>query len=104
MPTTKWAQSAEDVHVWVKFAHKLDTPAQVNSKAHPATFTNTSLAFNASNPNKVFRLDLTLFAAIDPAAAVYTRRPGQPSGFPARQRTPSAVAHSLPAHECRRLL
>jgi hypothetical protein len=69
VPTTKWTQSAEDVHIWVKFAHKLDTPAQVNSKAHPAAFTNGSLSFNASNPNKLFRLDLSLFAAIDPGAS-----------------------------------
>eukprot|EP00937_MAST-01D_sp_MAST-1D-sp2_P008147 g8147.t1 len=69
MPTTKWAQSATDIHLWVKFAHKLDTPAMTDIKAGAARFGPTTLSFNASNAQKRFTLDMLLLREIDPDAS-----------------------------------
>ena len=80
-------------------------PRGVHGQRRPRWLRHTAIAATAALAAAHSAIAASsVAAAIDPAAAVYTRRPGQPSGFPARQRTPSAVAHSLPAHECRRLL
>jgi hypothetical protein len=57
-PSYKWAQTPDEIHVFVKFAHKIDAPAALNVKEEAFTLTNSSLVFEASNPQKRFTLTL----------------------------------------------
>lgn len=65
-PAYQWAQSADDLFVSVKFAHKIDAPATLVSKLDLVEFKNSSVALRASKNSKQFALDLVLLRAIEP--------------------------------------
>jgi len=74
LPAFKWAQSPDDVHLYIKFAHKIDAPAYNNfAKSNvKVEITEKSISMVASNDEKQFELELELFKNIDPEASTYS--------------------------------
>ena len=66
VPATRWAQSAKDLYLWVKFAHKLDTPAMTDIKGGKADIQTRRVTFSATNAQKRFSLELDLLRDIVP--------------------------------------
>ena len=66
VPATRWAQSAKDLYLWVKFAHKLDTPAMTDIKGGKADIGARRVTFSATNAQKRFSLELELLRDIVP--------------------------------------
>jgi len=73
-PAFKWAQSPEDIHIYVKFAHKIDAPAynKYSKDDIAVQITPTGVTMDASNSEKTFSLSLELFKKIDPEKSSYS--------------------------------
>jgi hypothetical protein len=71
-PAVQWTQSVNNVHMLVKFSHKIDAPATMGVKEENVLLEANSFSFNASNSDKKFHLSLDLFAEIVPEDSTYT--------------------------------
>lgn len=71
-PAFQWAQSANDVLLNVKFAHKLDAPATLNVEASNVSLTEERLFMIASDGRKHFKLDLSFSSSVNPNASSWT--------------------------------
>jgi hypothetical protein len=71
-PALQWTQSANDLHLLVKFSHKMDAPATMGVKDDNVLMEESSFGFNASNADKKFHLALDLFSDIVPDESTYT--------------------------------
>ena len=69
----KWEQSASEVHLFVKYAHKLDAPAVNDAGAPAVTVLPGSLLVEAESKSKRLRLELDLARAVDPARSSHER-------------------------------
>lgn len=65
-PAYQWAQSADEVLLNVKFAHKLDTPATLNVEAKNVNITSNLFELTASNGRKMFTLNLKFLRDVIP--------------------------------------
>ena len=59
----KWAQSAEHVHIFVKFAHKIDAPAPNDCKKEAVDISTREVRFNATNQIKRYNFGVKLLLA-----------------------------------------
>eukprot|EP00471_Norrisiella_sphaerica_P006365 CAMPEP_0184483008 /NCGR_PEP_ID=MMETSP0113_2-20130426/4614_1 /TAXON_ID=91329 /ORGANISM="Norrisiella sphaerica, Strain BC52" /LENGTH=506 /DNA_ID=CAMNT_0026863127 /DNA_START=348 /DNA_END=1868 /DNA_ORIENTATION=- len=73
-PAFKWAQSPDDVHLYIKFAHKIDAPAYNNfAKSNvQVQIEARSVSMKASNTEKSYLLTLELYGEVDPEASTYS--------------------------------
>lgn len=71
-PAFKWAQSADDVHIFVKHAHKMDTPADNSVKLQTIDIQKGSVSLNSTNDKKSMFVKISLLKEIDVDESSYT--------------------------------
>ena len=71
-PALQWCQSANFIHLNVKFSHKLDAPATLNVESNNVSINLNQLFLEATDKKKIFKLDLELLRDINSSASTYS--------------------------------
>ena len=67
----KWAQSAHHIHIFAKYAHKIDAPSPNDVREENTEVSDRSINFNATNNIKAFSFNVELFGNISPNESTY---------------------------------
>ena len=62
----KWAQSAEHIHIFAKFAHKIDAPSSNDCKKEVVDITARQVRFNSTNGIKRYMFEVELLRELLP--------------------------------------
>jgi hypothetical protein len=71
-PAFQWAQSATDLFINVKMAHKIDAPACIDILDSSTKIQDTKIAISAQCKDKKFAMEIELFGEIDPTNSSFS--------------------------------